>query len=130
MGDNINLNMFHYKNNTSNNNGTCLSSSSDDISNLLPQILVHSSSSSSGMAHFGGPTENPRRLSRSPAPRGGGLKQGMIMTVDSCGRGSGGSGLIGADGENDTDEYDCESKVSDWFCDFIIIIIILLLRKW
>ena len=51
------------------------------------------------------------------------------MTVDSCGRGSGGSGLIGADGENDTDEYDCESEVSDWFCDFIIIIIILLLRN-
>ncbi|XWS33596.1 hypothetical protein CRYUN_Cryun22dG0096600 [Craigia yunnanensis] len=103
MGDN----MFHYKNNT----GTCLASSSDDISNLLHQILVHSSSSSSsGMAHFGGPTENPRRLSPSPAPPGGGLKQGMILNVDSCGRGSGGSGLVGAAGENDTDEYDCESE--------------------
>ncbi|XWS45252.1 hypothetical protein CRYUN_Cryun15aG0120400 [Craigia yunnanensis] len=121
MGDNINLNMFHYKNNTGNNNynysynnGTCLSSSSDDISNLLHQILVHSSSSSStsssGMAHFGCPTESPRRFSRSPAPPGGGLKQGMILTVDSCGRGIGGSGLVGAAGENDTDEYDCESE--------------------
>ncbi|XVE82811.1 hypothetical protein DITRI_Ditri16bG0035700 [Diplodiscus trichospermus] len=118
MGDNINLNMFYYKNNTSNNNcnnGTCLSSSSsssDDISNLLHQILVHSSSSaSSGMAHFGGPIENPRQLSRSPAPPGGGVKQGMILAVDSCGRGSGGSGLVGAAGDNDTDDqYDCESE--------------------
>ncbi|XP_022751259.1 transcription factor SPATULA-like [Durio zibethinus] len=116
MGDNINLNMFHYKNNTSNNNynnGMCLSSSSDDISNLLHQILVHSSSSSSSssrMAHFGGPTNNPRRLSRSLPPPGGGLKQGMILTVDSCGRGSGGLALVGAAGENDTDEYDCESE--------------------
>ncbi|XWS41895.1 hypothetical protein CRYUN_Cryun17cG0121400 [Craigia yunnanensis] len=113
MGDNINLNMFHYKNDNNNysyNNGTCLSSSSDDISNLLNQILVHSSSSSSGMAHFRDPTENPRRLPRSPVPPGAGVKQGMILTVDSCGRGSGGSGLAGAAGENDTDEYDCESE--------------------
>ncbi|XVF59397.1 hypothetical protein PTKIN_Ptkin07bG0272500 [Pterospermum kingtungense] len=120
MGDNINLNMFHYKNiNPSNNfnNGTCLSSSSDDISNLLHQILVHSSSSSSSssssagkMANFGGPTETLRRLSRSPVPPGGGLKQGMILNVDSCGRRSaGGSVLVGAAGENDTD-YDCESE--------------------
>ncbi|TYI01689.1 hypothetical protein ES332_A11G219500v1 [Gossypium tomentosum] len=110
MGDNLNLNMFHYKNINNNcynyNNGTCLPppSSSDDISNLLHQILGHSSSysssssSSSGMAHFGGPSENPRRLSPSPEPPGGGVKQG------------GGWGLIGAPGENDTDEYDCESE--------------------
>ncbi|XVF17670.1 hypothetical protein REPUB_Repub10bG0143400 [Reevesia pubescens] len=114
MGDNINLNMFHYKNNNivNYNNGKCLSSSSDEISNLFHQILVHSSSSSSGMAHYGGPTtENLRWLSRSPAtPPGGGLKQGMILTVDSCGRGSGGSGLVGAAVENDTDEYDCENE--------------------
>ncbi|MBA0859186.1 hypothetical protein Goshw_004233 [Gossypium schwendimanii] len=110
MGDNVNLNMFHYKNINNNcynyNNGTCLPppSSSDDISNLLHQILGHSSSysssssSSSGMAHFGGPSENPRRLSPLPAPPGGGVKQG------------GGWGLVGAPGENDTDEYDCESE--------------------
>ncbi|GMI76886.1 hypothetical protein HRI_001357800 [Hibiscus trionum] len=94
MGDNINLNMFHYKNNNCNYiNGTCLSSSSDDISNLLQQFLLHSSPSSSGMAHFGGPTDNPRRFSPSPAPLGGG-----------------GWDLVGAHGENDTDEYDCESE--------------------
>ncbi|EOX91462.1 Homeodomain-like superfamily protein isoform 2 [Theobroma cacao] len=117
MGDNINVNMFHYNNNytttndNNSNNGKCLSSASDDISNLLHQILVHSSSPSSGMAYLEGPTENPRRLSRSPAPAGGEAKQGMILTVDSCGRGSGGSGLVGVAGEiNDAEEYDCESE--------------------
>ncbi|OMO56657.1 hypothetical protein CCACVL1_26395 [Corchorus capsularis] len=106
MGDNINVNMFHYSNNytTNNNNGKCLSSPSDDISNLLHQILVHSSSSSTGMANFGGPTEDPRRFSRSPP------EQGMILGGDSCGKGSGGSGLAGAAGENDNDDYDCESE--------------------
>ncbi|KAK6258550.1 hypothetical protein SCA6_013024 [Theobroma cacao] len=117
MGGNINVNMFHYNNNytttndNNSNNGKCLSSASDDISNLLHQILVHSSSPSSGMAYLEGPTENPRRLSRSPAPAGGEAKQGMILTVDSCGRGSGGSGLVGVAGEiNDAEEYDCESE--------------------
>ncbi|XP_022740402.1 transcription factor SPATULA-like isoform X2 [Durio zibethinus] len=114
MGDNIKLTTFDSKNNDNNNNynhGTCLSSSSDDISNLLHQILVHSSSSSSGMAHLAGPTENPLWLSQSPAPPGGRVKQRMILTVDSCGRGSGGSGnLVGAAGENDTDGYDCQSE--------------------
>ncbi|XP_021273866.1 transcription factor SPATULA isoform X4 [Herrania umbratica] len=117
MGDNINVNMFHYNNNytatndNNSNNGNCLSSASDDISNLLHQILVRSSSPSPGMAHLEGPTENPRQMSRSPAPAGGEAKQGMILTVDSCGRGSGGSGLVGVAGEiNDTEEYDCESE--------------------
>ncbi|XP_007047306.2 PREDICTED: transcription factor SPATULA isoform X2 [Theobroma cacao] len=117
MGDNNNVNMFHYNNNytttndNNSNNGKCLSSASDDISNLLHQILVHSSSPSSGMAYLEGPTENPRRLSRSPAPAGGEAKQGMFLTVDSCGRGSGGSGLVGVAGEiNDAEEYDCESE--------------------
>lgn len=100
--------MFHHKNINNNNNYY-----SDDISNIVHQILVHSStSSSSGMANFGGPTENPRRLSRSQAPSGGGVKQGMIFTVDSCGRECGGSSLVGAACENETDEYDCESEVS------------------
>ncbi|XVF15536.1 hypothetical protein REPUB_Repub09cG0162500 [Reevesia pubescens] len=66
------------------------------------------------MTHFGGPTENLRRLSRSPAPPlgGGALTQGMILTVDSCGRGSGGSGnlVAAAHAEIDTDEYDGESE--------------------
>ncbi|GMI71508.1 hypothetical protein HRI_000820100 [Hibiscus trionum] len=46
------------------------------------------------MAHFGGPTDNPRRFSPSPALPGGG-----------------GWDLVGAHGENDTDEYDCESEM-------------------
>ncbi|KAL4367203.1 hypothetical protein GQ457_05G007220 [Hibiscus cannabinus] len=73
--------------------------------NLLHQILVHSSSFSlsSGMANFGGPTENPRRFSRSEAPPGvGAMKQGMIMSVDS---------ILGAAGDNSTtDDYECESE--------------------
>ncbi|XP_022775181.1 transcription factor SPATULA-like [Durio zibethinus] len=62
------------------------------------------------MAHFGGPTENQRLLSRSATPPGGGVNEGMISTVDSYGRGGEGSGLVGAAGENDTDECDCESE--------------------
>lgn len=81
------------------------------------------------MAHFGGLTENPRRFSRSEAPPGGrAVKKGM---VDYCERESGGSGnMIGAAGENGTtDDQDCESEVSVWFCCFIIVVIMILFAE-